>query len=175
VKSALFPAAKRKLANVQPVQADFVLQSLLEDAAAAHHSCVKKVLVVDVGGTAVKILAMGQTETRGFQSGPKLTPERMVSGVKNPLRIGGTMSCRSAILAPSWPAGPQRSPLTRGGAGSNRCWHGRLPSSPTCSARFRKTSTRRAWSNFSWRSLRHRGDHGPVESSFSTSVRQRSW
>jgi hypothetical protein len=116
-------------------------------------------------------LAMGQTETRGFQSGPKLTPERMVSGVKNPLRIGGTMSCRSAILAPSWPAGPQRSPLTRGGAGSNRCWHGRLPSSPTCSARFRKTSTRRAWSNFSWRSLRHRGDHGPVESSFSTSVR----
>ena len=82
MKSNLSPAAKRKLATVQQTQADPVLQSLIEDAAAAHHFTVKKVLVVDVGGTAVKILAMGQTETRGFQSGPKLTPERMVSGVK---------------------------------------------------------------------------------------------
>jgi len=40
------------------------------------------VLVVDVGGTHVKILATGQTEPRKFDSGPKLTPERMVLGVK---------------------------------------------------------------------------------------------
>ena len=39
-------------------------------------------LVIDVGGTAVKILATGQTESRSFLSGPTLTPERMVSGVK---------------------------------------------------------------------------------------------
>jgi polyphosphate glucokinase len=42
----------------------------------------RKVLVVDVGGTSVKILATGQTERRSFRSGPTLTPRRMVSGVK---------------------------------------------------------------------------------------------
>jgi polyphosphate glucokinase len=40
------------------------------------------VLVVDVGGTNVKILATGQEERRRFPSGPGLTPRRMVSGVK---------------------------------------------------------------------------------------------
>jgi polyphosphate glucokinase len=40
------------------------------------------VLVVDVGGTHVKILATGQDEPRKFASGPGLTPQRMVSGVK---------------------------------------------------------------------------------------------
>ena len=42
---------------------------------------VKSVLVIDVGGTSVKILATGQSESRSFRSGPKLTPKRMVSGV----------------------------------------------------------------------------------------------
>ena len=42
----------------------------------------KRVLVVDVGGTSVKILATGQTEARSFLSGPTLTPRLMVSGVK---------------------------------------------------------------------------------------------
>jgi glucose-6-phosphate isomerase len=40
------------------------------------------VLVVDVGGTHVKLLASGQTERRRFVSGPTLTAERMVAGVK---------------------------------------------------------------------------------------------
>jgi polyphosphate glucokinase len=40
------------------------------------------VLVVDVGGTNVKILATGQKEPRKFPSGPKMTAKRMVSGVK---------------------------------------------------------------------------------------------
>ena len=40
------------------------------------------VLVIDVGGTHVKILATGQDEPRKFVSGPELTPQRMVSGVK---------------------------------------------------------------------------------------------
>ena len=40
------------------------------------------ILVVDVGGTHVKILATGQTQPRKFDSGPTLTPERMVLGVK---------------------------------------------------------------------------------------------
>lgn len=40
------------------------------------------VLVIDVGGTHVKILATGQAEPRRFASGPALTAERMVAGVK---------------------------------------------------------------------------------------------
>jgi len=40
------------------------------------------VLVVDVGGSNVKILATGQTESRKFPSGPTLTPKQMVAGVK---------------------------------------------------------------------------------------------
>ncbi len=39
------------------------------------------VLVVDVGGTHVKILATGQSDKREFASGPKMTAEQMVSGV----------------------------------------------------------------------------------------------
>jgi polyphosphate glucokinase len=41
------------------------------------------VLVVDVGGTHVKILATGQKEMREFPSGPTLTPKQMVKGVKD--------------------------------------------------------------------------------------------
>src|SRR6266705_2670945 len=40
------------------------------------------VLVVDVGGTHVKILATGQKELREFTSGPTLTAKQMVAGVK---------------------------------------------------------------------------------------------
>ena len=39
------------------------------------------VLVVDVGGTHVKLLATGQSEPRKFVSGPTLTAEQMVAGV----------------------------------------------------------------------------------------------
>jgi polyphosphate glucokinase len=41
------------------------------------------VLVVDVGGTHVKILATGQDEPRRFPSGPSLTAEQMVAAVKD--------------------------------------------------------------------------------------------
>jgi polyphosphate glucokinase len=41
-----------------------------------------RVLVVDVGGTSVKVLASGQSESRSFRSGLTLTPTRMVSRVK---------------------------------------------------------------------------------------------
>jgi predicted NBD/HSP70 family sugar kinase len=40
------------------------------------------VLVVDIGGTNVKILATGQETPRKVPSGPKLTPAQMVSDVK---------------------------------------------------------------------------------------------
>jgi len=40
------------------------------------------VLVIDVGGTHVKLLATGQDEPVKFVSGPRLTPAQMVAGVK---------------------------------------------------------------------------------------------
>jgi polyphosphate glucokinase len=40
------------------------------------------VLVIDVGGTHVKILATGQKQSREFRSGPALTAKQMVGGVK---------------------------------------------------------------------------------------------
>ena len=40
------------------------------------------VLVVDVGGTHVKILATRHSDKREFASGPKMTAEQMVSGVR---------------------------------------------------------------------------------------------
>ncbi len=43
---------------------------------------VKRVLVVDVGGTSAKILATGRGKRRSFLSGPALTPKQMVSEVK---------------------------------------------------------------------------------------------
>jgi polyphosphate glucokinase len=41
-----------------------------------------KVLVVDVGGTSIKLLATGQKEARKFPSGPKMAPETMVRVAK---------------------------------------------------------------------------------------------
>jgi polyphosphate glucokinase len=41
-----------------------------------------KTLVVDVGGTNVKVLASDQDTPRKFPSGPDLTPQTMVAGVK---------------------------------------------------------------------------------------------
>jgi polyphosphate glucokinase len=40
-----------------------------------------KILVVDIGGTNVKMLASGHENRRKFPSGRKLTPEEMVAGV----------------------------------------------------------------------------------------------
>ena len=43
---------------------------------------IMHVLVVDVGGTHVKVLATGQNAARELPSGPTLTAEQMVAGVK---------------------------------------------------------------------------------------------
>jgi len=43
---------------------------------------VKSVLVIDIGGTHVKVLATGQKTMRQFDSGPSLTPRKMVSQVR---------------------------------------------------------------------------------------------
>jgi len=41
-----------------------------------------RVLVIDVGGTNVKLLATGQKEPRKYPSGPTMTPQKMVKLVK---------------------------------------------------------------------------------------------
>jgi polyphosphate glucokinase len=41
-----------------------------------------KVLVVDIGGNNVKVLATEQNESRKFPSGPEMTPQRMAAEVK---------------------------------------------------------------------------------------------
>jgi polyphosphate glucokinase len=43
---------------------------------------MKKILVIDVGGTNVKILATGQVEPRKIPSGPTMTAQEMVDKVK---------------------------------------------------------------------------------------------
>jgi predicted NBD/HSP70 family sugar kinase len=45
-----------------------------------------RVLVIDVGGTNVKMLATGQKEPRKYPSGPTMTPRRMVRLVKKAVR-----------------------------------------------------------------------------------------
>ena len=45
-----------------------------------------RVLVIDVGGTNVKMLATGQKEPRRFPSGPTMTPRKMVRLVKKAVR-----------------------------------------------------------------------------------------
>ena len=41
-----------------------------------------KILVIDIGGTKIKVLASGQTEPRKTASGKKLTPAKMIEAVK---------------------------------------------------------------------------------------------
>jgi polyphosphate glucokinase len=77
VKSS--PAAKHNRAAMRHAPADAAL-TLIKDVAS--RALAANVLVIDVGGTSVKIHATGQTEVRSFRSGPTLTPGRMVSGVK---------------------------------------------------------------------------------------------
>ena len=59
---------------------DAALMSSINEMAGRDQQA-KRVLVIDVGGTSVKILRTGQSESRSFRSGTKLTPRLMVSGV----------------------------------------------------------------------------------------------
>jgi polyphosphate glucokinase len=78
---------------------------------------VKKVLVIDIGGTNVKFLASGHTAARRFASSPALTPEKMVAEVKkhtsdwkyNKVSIGypgvvrrGRVELEPKNLGPGW-------------------------------------------------------------------------
>ena len=103
------PAANGGRATMGQTRADVALGSLIKDVLASCPSG-KKVLVIDVGGTSVKILASGQTEIRSFRSGPTLTPGRMLSGVKSLPRTGCMKWCPSATPARFWAGGQLRTP-----------------------------------------------------------------
>ncbi len=60
------------------------------------------VLVVDIGGTNVKLLMTGQDTPRKFPSGPDLTPQRMVTGV-----LEATADWQYDVLSLGYP-GPAR-------------------------------------------------------------------
>jgi polyphosphate glucokinase len=74
------PTPKRKRTTQQSRRSAASRPSTKEEATS--RSSGNTVLVIDVGGNNVKILASGQTERRSFPSGPTLTPRRMVSEVK---------------------------------------------------------------------------------------------
>jgi polyphosphate glucokinase len=48
----------------------------------ARYDWIMHVLAIDIGGTHVKILVSGEKEARKFPSGPTMTPQMMVAGVK---------------------------------------------------------------------------------------------
>src|SRR5512140_112515 len=75
------------------------------------------VLVIDIGGTNIKFLATGQTEARRFPSGPTMTPERMVAGIREAADdwkydavaigypgqvLGGKIIAEPKTLGPGW-------------------------------------------------------------------------
>jgi polyphosphate glucokinase len=83
----------------------------------AKASAVKclKVLVLDVGGTHVKILMTGQKEPVKFVSGPTMTAQKMVAGVKRAIR-GWKFDCISiGYPGPVINGHPLREPHNLGG------------------------------------------------------------
>ena len=50
-------------------------------AATDNHAPPATILVIDIGGSKVKILATGETEPRTYRSGKRLTPTQMVTAV----------------------------------------------------------------------------------------------
>jgi len=74
-----------------------------------------KVLVMDVGGTHVKLLMTGQKEPTKFVSGPKMTAAKMVSEVKKTIR-GWKFDCISiGYPGPIINGHPLREPHNLGG------------------------------------------------------------
>jgi len=72
------------------------------------------ILVIDIGGNNVKIMATGENEKRKFASGPDLTPKRMVTDVKE-LAAGWSYEAISiGFPGPVRNNRPQREPVNLG-------------------------------------------------------------
>src|SRR6266849_240016 len=74
-----------------------------------------KVLVIDVGGTHVKVLVTGEREPRKFDSGPTLTAKQMVAGVKKISADWKYDAVSIGITAPVLRDRPVAEPVNLGG------------------------------------------------------------
>ena len=57
-----------------------------------------KILVIDVGGTHVKVLATGYKKLVEIPSGPKMTAKKMVAAVRQATPAGNMTPCQLATL-----------------------------------------------------------------------------
>jgi polyphosphate glucokinase len=71
-----------------------------------------KILVIDLGGTRVKVLATGQTEKRHASSGPEMTPVRMVEAVRT---LAEGWDYEAVALGYPGPVGPEGPRTDNGG------------------------------------------------------------
>ena len=69
-----------------------------------------KILVIDIGGTNLKILATGQTEVRRAPSGPDMTPVRMVEAVRTLAEGWSYEAISLGYPGPVGPEGPRKDP-----------------------------------------------------------------
>src|SRR5580658_7620665 len=79
------------------------------------HKKPKSVMVVDVGGTHVKVLATGQPEERKIPSGPKMTARKMVREVKRVTKDWEYDVVSIAYPGPGGQGVPLREPCKLGG------------------------------------------------------------
>jgi polyphosphate glucokinase len=77
-----------------------------------HHP--SKILVIDLGGTRVKILATGQTERRCAPSGTDMTPVRMVEVVRT---LAADWEYEAVTLGYAGPVGPEGPRVENGNLG----------------------------------------------------------
>ncbi len=76
-----------------------------------------RVLVVDIGGNNVKLLASGQSEVRKVPSGPALTPGRMLAAIRK-----ATASWSYAAVAIGYPGPVHRGRIAAEPANLGRGW-----------------------------------------------------
>jgi polyphosphate glucokinase len=74
---------RQKLAAAERPAGPGVVEEQPTGEASATAQRPDQVLVIDIGGTKIKILATGQTEPRTFASGKHMTPAKMVEEVKD--------------------------------------------------------------------------------------------
>ena len=72
------------------------------------------VLVIDIGGTSVKILVTGHDAPRQFPSGPDLTPEKMVEGVVQAAAGWDYEAVSVGYPGPVWHGRPLLEPVNLG-------------------------------------------------------------
>ena len=122
-----------------------------------------KVLVIDVGGTNVKLLATGQREPRKFPSGAAMTPEHMVREVKKAVKDWDYDVVSIGYPGPVVHGRPLREPVhptdRRGVERSNGCRDQRAGPDTGRDERLELTHLRRSEDAAARQNERHVGTH----------------